>query len=52
MPAYVVFDNRTLDAIARTRPASLAELASLPGVGPVKLERYGGDVLELVADGA
>ena len=52
VPAYVVFDNRTLDAIARTRPASLAELASLPGVGPVKLERYGGDVLELVADGA
>ena len=49
VPAYVVFDNRTLDAIARTRPASLAELAALPGVGPVKLERYGGEVLEVVA---
>jgi DNA helicase-2/ATP-dependent DNA helicase PcrA len=49
VPAYVVFDNRTLDAIARTRPATLTDLAALPGVGPVKLERYGGEVLEVVA---
>ena len=48
VPPYVVFDNKTLDAIARTRPKSLPELAALPGVGPVKLERYGSDVLEVV----
>jgi DNA helicase-2/ATP-dependent DNA helicase PcrA len=48
VPPYVVFDNKTLDAIARTRPKSLPELAALPGVGPVKLERYGNDVLEVV----
>jgi ATP-dependent DNA helicase UvrD/PcrA len=49
VPPYVVFDNKTLDAIARTRPKSLPELAALPGVGPVKLERYGNEVLEVVA---
>ncbi len=48
MPPYVVFDNKTLDAIARTRPRTLHDLASLPGVGPVKLERYGDQVLAVV----
>jgi DNA helicase-2/ATP-dependent DNA helicase PcrA len=48
VPPYVVFDNKTLDAIARTRPRTLHDLASLPGVGPVKLERYGDQVLEVV----
>ena len=48
VPPYVVFDNKTLDAIARTRPQTLRDLAALPGVGPVKLERYGDAVLALV----
>jgi DNA helicase II / ATP-dependent DNA helicase PcrA len=48
VPPYVVFDNKTLDAIARTRPQTLRDLSQLPGVGPVKLERYGTAVLELV----
>ncbi|MDP9285472.1 MAG: ATP-dependent DNA helicase UvrD2 [Actinomycetota bacterium] len=48
VPPYVVFDNKTLDAIARTRPQTLRDLAALPGVGPVKLERYGNAVLALV----
>ncbi len=48
VPPYVVFDNKTLDAIARTRPRTLNDLAALPGVGPVKLERYGDAVLALV----
>ena len=48
VPPYVVFDNKTLDAIARTRPQTLRDLAALPGVGPVKLERYGAEVLALV----
>jgi superfamily II DNA helicase RecQ len=51
VPPYVVFDNKTLDAIARTRPQSLPELAALPGVGPVKLERYGSEVLQVVGTG-
>jgi DNA helicase-2/ATP-dependent DNA helicase PcrA len=48
VPPYVVFDNKTLDAIARTRPQTLRDLSALPGVGPVKLKRYGDAVLALV----
>jgi DNA helicase-2/ATP-dependent DNA helicase PcrA len=49
VPAYVVFHNSTLAEIAARRPQSIAELASVPGVGPAKLERYGRDVLEALA---
>jgi DNA helicase-2/ATP-dependent DNA helicase PcrA len=47
-PAYVVFDNKTLVAIAAARPRSLGELAEVTGVGPAKLERYGEHVVDLV----
>jgi DNA helicase II / ATP-dependent DNA helicase PcrA len=46
IPAYVVFHNSTLAEIAARRPKTIAELSSVPGVGPAKLERYGRDVLE------
>jgi DNA helicase-2/ATP-dependent DNA helicase PcrA len=45
VPAYVVFHDRTLAEIAERRPATQAELAGIPGVGPAKLERYAEDVL-------
>ena len=48
-PAYVVFDNKTLVAIARTVPGTLTELSRISGVGPAKLERYGDAVLALLA---
>lgn len=47
-PAYVVFDNRTLAAIAAARPGSEGELAAVSGVGPAKLERYGEAVIDIV----
>jgi superfamily II DNA helicase RecQ len=46
IPAFHVFGNRTLDAIARARPRTLDELAEVPGVGPIKLERYGEEVMD------
>ena len=46
VPAYVVFHNSTLAEIAERRPSSISELASIPGVGPTKLERYGSEVLD------
>jgi DNA helicase-2/ATP-dependent DNA helicase PcrA len=52
VPAYVVFHNSTLAAIAGARPRSIRELASVPGIGPAKLDRYGTDVLEVVAGAA
>jgi DNA helicase-2/ATP-dependent DNA helicase PcrA len=48
-PAYVVFDNKTLAAIARTAPTTLRDLGKISGVGPAKLERYGDAVIELMA---
>jgi DNA helicase-2/ATP-dependent DNA helicase PcrA len=49
IPAYVVFHNSTLAEIAARRPTTIAELASVPGVGATKLERYGRDVLDALA---
>jgi len=48
VPAYVVFTDATLTAIAEGRPASSAELAKISGVGTLKLERYGHDVLAIL----
>jgi DNA helicase II / ATP-dependent DNA helicase PcrA len=48
LPAFVVFHDRHLEAIAHRRPRDLRELARCPGVGPAKLERYGDDLLDLV----
>jgi DNA helicase II / ATP-dependent DNA helicase PcrA len=50
VPAYVVFSDATLQAIADARPASRRELAAIPGIGAVKLDRYGAAVIELCAD--
>ena len=49
VPAYVVFTDATLTAIAEKRPANQAELAMISGVGARKLERYGTDVLAILA---
>jgi len=51
IPAYVVFHNSTLAEIAVRRPSTIAELASVPGVGPAKLERYGQELLAALEDG-
>jgi superfamily II DNA helicase RecQ len=44
----VIFPDTTLRAVATTRPETRDALLALPGVGPVKLERHGAAVLELV----
>jgi ATP-dependent DNA helicase RecQ len=48
VPAYIVFGNKTLKAIAMARPGSYKELENVPGVGPAKLEAYGDDLLKLI----
>ncbi len=48
VPAYVVFTDNTLIAIAEMLPADEAALIAIPGIGARKLEQYGPDVLELV----
>jgi DNA helicase-2/ATP-dependent DNA helicase PcrA len=49
VPAYVVFSDATLVAIADRAPATAAELAQVPGIGPTKLERYADVVLAVLA---
>ena len=48
VPAYVIFNDSTLLAMAESHPASLEDLATLPGVGSKKLESYGGQFLALL----
>ncbi|SFS07964.1 ATP-dependent DNA helicase RecQ [Agrococcus baldri] len=50
VPAYVVFNDKTLAAIAERRPATLVELSTVSGVGESKLERYGDAVLEVLSE--
>ncbi|GAA3722327.1 DNA helicase-2/ATP-dependent DNA helicase PcrA [Spinactinospora alkalitolerans] len=49
VPAYVVFTDATLQAIAEHVPTGVSQLSRISGVGAVKLERYGEAVLALCA---
>jgi DNA helicase-2/ATP-dependent DNA helicase PcrA len=48
VPAFVIFHDSTLRAIAEALPASRDALLAVPGVGPVKLDRYAEPVLAIV----
>ena len=48
VPAYVVFTDATLTAIAEREPADTRALSRITGVGPTKLERFGDAVLTIV----
>lgn len=50
VPAYVIFTDVTLIAIAEQRPLDIDALAEIPGVGPKKLAEHGETVLALIAD--
>jgi ATP-dependent DNA helicase RecQ len=51
VPAYVVLHDTTLSELAAVQPRTHAELASVKGLGPTKLERYGDDLLALIEEG-
>ncbi|HEX5756879.1 MAG TPA: HRDC domain-containing protein, partial [Arenimonas sp.] len=48
VPAYVIFHDATLRAIACRRPRSLSDLRTVAGVGEAKLARYGEALIEQV----
>ena len=52
VPAFVVFHDSTLAAIAAQRPASLTQLRAISGVGEAKLTRYGVALLDLIEEHA
>jgi ATP-dependent DNA helicase RecQ len=49
LPAYVIFNNNTLKALAQLRPSDADELVGVPGIGAKKLEAYGDEVLRVIA---
>ena len=50
VPAYVIFSDATLVAVAGARPTTRRQLLALPGIGPVKVERHGDDMLAVVTE--
>ncbi|MDQ6782117.1 MAG: ATP-dependent DNA helicase UvrD2 [Actinomycetota bacterium] len=50
VPAHVLLHDRTLDALASLAPTTLDGLADIPGLGPVKVARYGPTLLGVVQD--
>src|SRR5690606_19337461 len=52
LPAYVIFHDATLAAIAERNPASMADLQGISGMGATKLEKYGEEVLRVSRSGA
>ena len=52
VPAYVVFSDATLEAIASSKPKTRGALGRVPGIGPVKLDRYADALLRIVSEAA
>jgi superfamily II DNA helicase RecQ len=46
---FIVFHDSTIEAIADRRPRTIPELRRVPGVGPMKLDRYGAEIVAIVA---
>jgi ATP-dependent DNA helicase RecQ len=49
LPPYVIFQDRTLAAVAAARPEGIDELGRIKGIGPAKLAAYGDALLRLLA---
>lgn len=48
VPAYIIFNDRTLIEMAETRPATMDRMAHVGGVGAKKLESYGAEFLQVI----
>jgi superfamily II DNA helicase RecQ len=51
-PAYIILTNESLQRIAREKPQTLDALSEIKGIGPVKLERFGEEILAVLQTGA
>jgi ATP-dependent DNA helicase UvrD/PcrA len=51
VPAYCIFTDATLTALAEMQPVDAAALGRVPGIGPSKVDKYGDDILALCAAG-
>jgi ATP-dependent DNA helicase RecQ len=48
VPAYIIFNDRTLVEMAETRPRTLDDMARLSGIGAKKLDSYGQAFLQVI----
>ncbi len=51
VPLYCILQNSTLAELARYRPVTREQLSAVKGMGPVKVERYGHTLLEIIREG-
>jgi superfamily II DNA helicase RecQ len=47
VPAFRIFSDQTLSAIAQRRPAQAAELLAVPGIGISTVEKYGRQIYQI-----
>jgi ATP-dependent DNA helicase RecQ len=50
VPPYVVFSNKTLEALVRYQPVTPEDAMRVPGIGEAKLQRYASPFLEAIRD--
>jgi DNA helicase-2/ATP-dependent DNA helicase PcrA len=50
VPAYVIFTDATMEALAEALPRDTDELLAISGIGPDKIDRYGDLLLALLAE--
>lgn len=48
VPAYTIAHNKTLKAVAQTKPVTLSELKEIKGIGPRKVKLFGDEILDIV----
>lgn len=48
VPPYVIFSDKVLLGMVQERPASLTEMSNIPGIGSMKLKKYGQDFLQII----
>ena len=51
VPAFRVFSDQALKAMAAKRPGTAAELLAIPGIGMGTVEKYGAQIYRLVHEG-
>ena len=49
VPAFVVFNDRTMDEIVARKPTTPQQLLAVPGIGPAKVRNYGDELIELIS---
>ncbi len=49
IPAFRILTDRALDAVVAGRPRTAAELAGVPGIGRAVLQKYGSEILRVLA---